>query len=379
MSLLLNNFKPKYYDDGDELENFSLKETPDRSKLMIYYNSYDKKTKLHTHYFFLLNSDLEVITQKEEILDKKNSDIEYSNVICDNDGSIYCRKIVSETEQYIVSFDANNNFTRKESRIDLSKYKEKATITSINFNINSENDLTIIGFYTFRDFNEGCFFMKVDRNSKEIIVNKVTEFSQDFKDKFVKTKYWYFGENEKGLKDIFKKLMITNVDNGGQIIIAEVNTHAIYHYNNISGENFYSGDALLLNLSAEGNLIWSKKIPKTQKWGANFTEPIGGEKFFYLMPLVDKNNLYLIYNEYIKNLDIKEHEIANSIYNYRNSVPVICTYNLKTGEYKKRIFEELKGENIYINPSIYYQKKQGDDAFIMMKNQKHIKIGKIVF
>lgn len=157
----------------------------------------------------------------------------------------------------------------------------------------------------------GAYFMRLDRDSKEIVHQSFKEFDDDFITQHMTEK-----EAEKATKKAEKKggeleMMEFDLDeiilreDGGAILVGEqyrfyvtttttstpnggTTTTTTYHY--------VYNDIIAINISPEGDIEWAAKIPKRQH-----TRNDGGRYSSYALAIKD-DKMYFVFNDSGKNL-----------------------------------------------------------------------------
>jgi hypothetical protein len=352
--------------------------------LLINHYAYYKAKKEIKDEYKLLDQNLNTIAEKQETVNKEEIDYITYNFIVDNEGSFYYAKSYNSGDHYIVSYDANKKYEKWEEKIDLSDLKNKAKYSNVTFTINPNNDLVVSGYYTLNDKEiEGCFFMKIDNKSKEIIINKVNTFETSFKEEFLSLKE--IKKNKEGeIPNLFNSINILNKADGGIILIGEKFQHTIYQSNYVVTHIFTFDDMIVLNLSPKGELLWTNRIPKRQYYKANgnfqsMERILKKVEFYSFLAGADKDSLYIYYNEHPKNLKVEKKEKLTYIHNIEDAVPVKIAIGLNSGDRKLEMVKDLSQNNIYFKPMVSYQKEQNSDIIVLAQYKKKYKLGTLSF
>jgi len=381
--------------------NFYVHTSIDKKRILLNHYAYYKEDKAWKDKFVLLDSDLNVLLEKENTVEKGEIDYSTANWIIDKEGSVYYIKSFSESEKYIVTYDALKDYEKWEERVDLSKYDSEAVISQLNFSINDNSDLIVTGYYIKKAKGlkvliskgeiKGVFFLRIDHNSKEIVVNKISEFSDEVKNDF-RTERQVRKEKPGKIENYFNSIQIIKKEDGGILQIGEMYRHVIHKDRNgkIVGETEYYMDLLVVNLSPEGEIIWTKRVPKFQyfsvtyglilsygsfgvrffKW--NFDIP----EFFSYVAVLDENKLNILFNDNPKNslaptINTKRKRLKK----LKKSVVMKHTFELTSGEQSSEIYYDIKVHDVFFMPMQTYQQKQNTDPIIFAKNKKNYKFG----
>lgn len=373
--------------------NFYVYLSQDRTKMLLNHYAYYKKEKKYRDSYKLIDSDLNTIVERTDVFEKGERDYRTSAYLIDNDGSLYFAKRYYNGSDYIVSYDANRDYEKWEEKIDLGKLGMGADdkITDIIFSINAKNELVVSGYYSKEgnDLN-GTFFMRIDNASKEVVVSKISEFDEKFKDEFLTTRQKAKGK-EKEVNNVFKSIRIVDKNDGGIVLVGE----QYYRYVYDNGESELYGDLVVLNISADGELLWANRIPKKQvysydtslypivygSWGVSlFTWPTRITEFYSYFVALNDNEVVIVFNDNPKNFtNPKTSGRSRSLKRVQKASSVIYTMNLQTGEKKGDLFLKAKDMSVFMKPSVYYQQNQGTKPYIFGQKRKKYKYGKFSF
>jgi hypothetical protein len=243
-------------------------------------------------------------------------------------------------------------------------------ITDCQFLLHEDEKVTVTGFYSEKDASsiKGAFYIKIDLKTKEIITQKLKDFSFDFivsglsekqKEKEEKKK-------EKGkeieLLDFYLDELILN-DNGTISLIAEqfeITTYQTYspgangspgtwttHY------RYYYNDIIVVNFSDQGEINWSTKINKYQS-----STDDGG--YYSSYALTAKNdNLYIVFNDHPDNFDKKEGAGLKTYIRGRETSQVVIKINADGNTAKEELFKSERGE-VILRPKAGIRSENGN-------------------
>lgn len=336
-----------------------------------------KSIKSNIKHNIIINSKLKTLIDVEEIAEF-DSKFKTFNHIVDNDGSMYYFKKDNESKNYIVSCDVNKDYEVWEEEIDLEGLKMNEELTNITISINSKNELNICGFRTQKGNTKtslnGWFYMKINGFSKEIVVNKIEGFSKILLNTYERSKKSKKKE-EVFIPQTFDRTKILNKDNGGIVFIAE----------NFFKKDYkkYYKDFIILNISEKGQLLWDRRVKKSQFYNQNpltrMENQLGDEKYYSYLSCLGRNQLILFYNCNPKNLNKGFSDSYNDMRIVRNSELQKLTFNLNDGEIKSTIIEDLKSSDMYLKPLEAIQIKQGGDVILFAQYKEKYKFGILRF
>lgn len=388
--------------------DFLVMASEDQTKFVIAHTAYYKEQRVYKTIYKLYDYELKELATKEDETEKGVDDFTVGDLLIDNDGSIYFSKYYGYKKgYYIACYDANKNYEKWEEKVTVEGTGTSDYVTNLLFSINSKNELIVSGYYSTLENTKlvkavavgngvsasmmpfrlkGCFFIKFDNVSKEVLVNKSNDFSKDFLDQFRTKRDIKKGKN-RSVGDIFRRVRITNKDDGGIVLSGESYFHYVYTNSRgeTTGEYFLFSDVIVLNLTPEGELTWANRIPKRQVFSYNRMGLLcygsyGVSILFYPTRIMDYfsytvgtsgDKVYVIFNDNAKNGEksVKECESSKvkKCKSPKRSVATIYSMDLKTGTKSKtdaKFTDKMK--EIYM-PDTYYQKDQNSDIVIFSK------------
>lgn len=392
-----------------------VKVSENRKNVLFIHKSKSEKKSQNRIALFVLNEDLEILME-EEIVYHDLNDSYIDNFFIDNNGSVYFKEF-KNNNHYITIYDADKEFEQWSEKIDISEFEPSARVTSMAFNLNAENHLTVTGYYAKNFELKGSFFMKIDNFSKEVIAQKISKFDETFVESFksAKQKKKEARKKAKGKKikekrrfkvlDNFKNLTILPKKDGGVVMLGEFYQHTYLSNNGyVYGEVYNYGDIIALSFDKEGNMQWANRLPKQQVFsfqqmggasgnGGFFIQIVTiyagsyGMSFFgvplYLLdhysyvPILEDDKLSVAFLDHKKNLNKTDSDKLKAMGKPKTGVPTVYQIDLETGERKKKLYTDSKDFDVMLAPAVYYQDKQGSDMYVFGKNKKKFKFGRV--
>ena len=346
---------------GDEIYSGSvlISVSEDKSKVLIYQKAFNYLINKGIKRFYLFNENLELLVCKD-----LNTELDNKKYILDNEGSVYYLKRINK-ELFIGSFDANREYEKWEEKIifDYNKF-ENFSIHNEDLNINKQNELILTGLVGVLEDDTmslvGVSFVNIDRESKEVKVAKISNFSKDFLEQF-RTDTLLSGD-EKIIKKFGDLRPIDKSD--GSVVCTFENFNRRYE----GGlKHVEYGDIIAVNFSIDGNILWAKRIPKNQVLSyskfVQVTEWVTTNYFSYASAILN-DKLILIYNDNSENLVMGPAGDPKKMTEPEEAVPVRCEIDLVTGEMKKEVFSEMLSQKTIFFPYTRYQKEENADLIL---------------
>ena len=355
----------------------------DRNKILVNHYAYYKKQRQYKDKFKLVDANLNVLLDREDVYDKGERDFRISNYLIDNDGSLYFLKSYGAGQKYIVSYDANREYEKWEEQLDVSKLglERNSRITDLTFSVNRHNDLIVSGYYSEEKNNlDGCFFLKIDNESKETEVTRLNKFDDSFKEQFTR-KHWLFDDKQEVFND-FKSITIINKEDGGILLAGEKYQRLIVssNYGTTTYETF--GDLIVLNIAPSGDLLWANRIPKLQKFNDRYfnllTKDARTTDYYSYLIGLDEQKAVVLFNDHRKNAVAAEQGSLKALKNINKSFISSYTIDLQTGEKQKGLISNAQDSEVLFKPSTSYQKDQHSDIIIFGRKHKRFKYGTLV-
>jgi hypothetical protein len=234
------------------------------------------------------------------------------------------------------------------------------SISGISYSLEEDKFIVCAGFYgnikgnsTVADEINGIFFLRIDKNSKQVVATGTKDLDKDFiADITSKRK----ADKGHGISNDFKIRDFIRRSDGGSIIMAEfaydyvvtytttdshggVTTHTDYHYvrNNI----------IAININPDGSIKWYANIPKYQH-----TVNDGGAYISYFM-VTQGDKMYMVYNDNPTNMDptkVKTPQDMKTMSNSKGSTAVLVELS-ESGEFTKTPLFSNKDNKVTLMPA----------------------------
>lgn len=324
----------------------------------------------------------------------------------DNEGSVY---FIRPGE--VVILDKNIDYEYWSQAIYFEEMPLGGFFNNLSIKLSKDNHLFVFGTYRGTDCYEdikgknsklvkngdtqveGAFLMKIDGFSKEVEIAKVTYFDQSFIDQF-KTERDIKRKKELELDKLGGETRYFPKSDGGMVVIMETGHGGGIGIHNVIGTIwYYYSDLVVFNFNAEGEMVWTKRVPKKQRNFivlsilppfvfytpngirtplSSFSEELN---FSYIAGLSD-DRIYLVYNDHRKNKSrIRDFDKLKSMGTIRKSVPTVVAIDLETGAKTKRSDYGFASGDAKIQYTLARQKEQGDTLIIFASKKKKYKYG----
>jgi hypothetical protein len=280
-----------------------------------------------------------------------NDDV-YMLATISKDKSVMSRKDRRSTPTYyheVLMYDRQSDLL-KEYKVNL----DPKFISDVKIAVTGNGDIVCAGFYSNKSSASiiGAFYIRIDKESKEITKQGTMDFRPDFLQQFMSEKKI---EKGKELYDYILRHLVLR-DDGGAILVAEQyyevlvqnydpTTHA-YTYTYY----YYYNDIIVVSINPAGEISWAKKIPKYQVsrndggYYSSFTFAVSG------------NKMYFMFNDNSKNLKTQSEDSEKYRYmnNPKKSVAVLVTLDSNGNQDRQSMFNnnDLK---IILRPKIFMQ------------------------
>tara|TARA_B110000046_G_C13021939_1_gene411722 strand:- start:869 stop:2491 length:1623 start_codon:yes stop_codon:yes gene_type:complete len=371
---------------------FSTYTSIDSTKMLVL-TTYPTKRKENVRYgLTVLNPDMSTVWSKDIDFNEADKDFTLTDVEIDRQGNIHMIATLKMTRDEKKEKDAKSRYYTniysyyhetgelKQYEIGFSKY----IIRTIDLDVNDKDELIGMGFYSDKTFQlvdnyKGFFFLKIDPKTREVVESNVSPFSEELIEELA--------GKRKAKKGKFPPYVVRKsipLDNGGYCVVAE---HYVYTYNTTTSssgaqqtsETWLFGNVVVMQMSPEGKMETASVIKKRQfctakNGGASLLQQLGfglypgvNELPYYGISVIENdNNIYILYNENLKNeARVKEGKNPKSV-RQRNSVTMLNTFKPDGSTYGEVLFKSKDasaGVKMPLMPTSYVQ--YSDNAAII--------------
>ncbi len=364
---------------------FNYYTSKDSSKILIVHHNPFIKGKKETFACKVLDQSFNTIWTKEFELPIRDEQFEFIDFAIDNNGKVYIigsadakkSNLKKMGDLYtILSYDPGNDVF-SQFDLDLGKY-----IIEIAFEVNSQNDLICVGFYSDVTRNatyswnrktltltertsirnttsHGIFVVKIDGNTQTVKHKNIQEFDKKAVALFTSQRG---AEKNKGIVDLHINRLILK-DNGGIVLLAEQDYVTVTVTQNPSTSssmspsgvrrptgkstsktyNFYYNNIIAISIAPDAGIEWQIPISKNQ-----LTKNDQGFFSSYASFVYD-DIVYLIYNDHPQNLKITDVKKRKIMKTPKKSVAVVTTIDTQ-GNFKSSQLFNSKSQGVVIRP-----------------------------
>lgn len=378
---------------------FSYATSTDTTKLLIYHDEVFDKNKPERYAAKLYSSDLKLIWSKSFEMSQKDRDVTLGNFLVDKEGVFYMLAKLTETKKEMKEKGKEKGVKSPNYHYEILAYlpsKDEVKvydlsagekfITDIRFELSKDGNLTLAGFYSDKNKNvkgggarwdkaTGVIYMKINRETKEVVTSKFKEFDRNVFDETIKKKKKADKAEELAQFDIDDFIFR---DDGGMVMISEqfyiqvvcttdpktgaTRCTYYYHYDNL----------LVTNFNPDGSVKWMKIIPKYQ-----VTANDGGYYLSYLT-LVNDDKLMFVYNDDPKNATLmKIQDGLRPMMRPKKSQTMLVVLD-QNGTFKKQTLFSNKELAVICRPKICNQTGE-HEAYIFAEKGSAYRFGKLKF
>ncbi len=366
---------------------FDIISSEDQSKLLIVHDVFSKKQNKRIRKYVLLDDKLKTLMEKEV---DSNENIPYHFLI-DNDGSIFYAGWDQTTGLYIASFDAFKEYEHWKEDIQLEGQKTGYAFGSGRLSINAQNELVFAGYFSSptqvkagkkrtRLELRGCYFIRIDNESKEQVVAKLSYFDNKFLDQFKTARQKKKGKSSNAKDNYNRNMSMLDLKNGGIVLTGESYSYYRYEDQNgaVRGETFNYGSIVSIHCDKDGNLKWAHRIPKSQQFSWNYLiGPIAASSrglhllyvntskyirnYSFVSGLIDGKLVISFYDDKKNPNEYTADTKTKTMNNVTSATLRKCTIDIKNGTKKMELFEGGNDKVTYMIPYSSLQSEEGAD------------------
>ena len=359
----------------------------DSSKLLIYYNVPQDNQEKEQFGFHVLDNEMNEIWDKKVTLPYKSKLFDVERYRVDNHGDVYLlgrlymekrreKRAGKPNYKYELLGYSDLGETRKKYAVDL----KGMFLTDMQIDIDDNRDIICAGFYSDEGTYSirGSYFLKIDRESKEIVSKSSKDFGLDFITQTMRE-----GEEKRTVKRAEKgkdvelyeydldKMIIR--DDGGVFLVGEqfyVKRTESYgspfiNRNSISQVTYtyYYNDIIAVNIDPNGEIIWTEKVPKKQK-------TLDDEGYYSSYVAAENDGkLYFVFNDNPKNLFYRKGDRIHNFRKNKESLVVLVELQKNGDQSREALFSAREAEMI-MRPKVC---EQISDEKIILFGQKRAK------
>ncbi len=351
--------------------SFNYKLSNDKSKVLIYYSLPYNKGQNEKFGINIFDNEFNLLWKKRITLPFKDELFKFSDYEIDNYGNVYLLgKLTQKKSKFERSGTPNFKYMilgYSADSLDANVYRvevEGKFLTDMQIAINEDGDIICAGFYSSgENFNiEGSYFLKINGRSKEIVSKAYKEFGVDFINQYMSQKEERKAQRKakKGKNTALYQYDLDDIilrDDGGAILVGEqyyikVSTSSMYSpsggMSTVTTYEYYYNDIIVINMSSEGKIEWTIKIPKKQ-----VTINDGGFYSSYAYAVV-KDKIYFIFNDNPKNLLYNGEGKLYKFMRQMESLAVLVTVDID-GSLSREALYSSKANGILIRPEVCEQ------------------------
>lgn len=295
--------------DRFERRGFRAKLSADKSNLLMLEHYYDKESEQYLIEAKVFGEDMEITNEMRKTIDigKKGLLTQLKTFTIDNNGEIYLLFSNSNSNGYILSYEATiHTADQKSLKYDLSLQKlsgegQDKFIASAIFEVSSEGDLWIVGYYYGMNKDEkwdnsrivGTYAIRIDRALDDVASASVLPFDEPTIRELVRDRGRQTG---KGVSADYRPLRILFNENGNAYILGEYFSTMPGNMGNTLGE---FGPAVITYVDKKGDLKWTQTIFKKQSGIAYSPLPQSTVRgsYYSFAALTKGGKLYIVLND----------------------------------------------------------------------------------
>jgi len=374
--------------------NFSFVYSQNQKRVLIYHSlPYDKGGRQKIA-FAVLDSNLNKIWSKKVTLPYSDKLFSFYDVEIDDEGNVYMiGKKWKAKRKDIVGGQINFSFIilgYKKGGKESVEYKlalEDKYISQVKLVMDPKLNLICAGFYSNNksDGLGGSFFLKIDHDSGDIISSDYKDFSVDFMTSLMsKRKQEKMKKKDKKMKKKGKSLEMPDYDldglvirdDGGVLLVAERYFVLSHTYTDGNGNmhttyTYYTNNIIVVNFNPDGSVKWMRRVPKSQSSASTY--------YLSYVSATYEDNLYFIYNDYIKNKEIEnENDFKHFNMSLKNANLVAYKIDSEGNTDYLPLFSAGKGSTLVV-PQKSQQLKHSNDIILFSVARKMQRLYRIEF
>jgi len=374
--------------------NFSIKLSPEESKILVYMDLPYEKDAPERYSFMVFDNQMMKLWEKDVTLPYPDKNFTISGYKVDEEGNAYIYGKYYDGEKgskgkgylkYEYHLLAYNEKENREN--DYVVKLESNIITDFTFRPQGK-EIVCAGFYSEVGLNKvkGVFYLRLDEESGSVISSNKKEFSIDFitegmserQEKKTKKKADKGKDVELYEYDINELILR---EDGGCVLLAEQYyvVRVEHTYTNANGSistsytyHYYYNDILAININPDGEIDWNKKFIKTQH------STNDGGRFSSYVSFVQDEYIYVIYNENSKNREISDPRQYKEYIPSQKYTDIAISRINSEGYIDRKILVKAEEAERMIRPKLSLQINDNELILFSMK-KKTYQFVKVVF
>ncbi len=376
--------------DSDGKRNkgsFDFVTSDDKSHILIFHHEPFDKYGNEKFSYKVIDENQQVLWSKRMELPYKDKQFHVTRYRVDNQGNVFMLASIDKDKENIArkkptySYSILAYFYQQDQLKEYTMDLGDKFISDVTFNINPSGDIICAGFYSksSETSQSGTFYLKIDKNTKEVSERSVKEFEKDFLLEFMSER-----KVERG-----RELYNFNIDHlllhpdGTALMVAEqYYVDVVSYYNPASRSynytyNYYYNDIIVVSFDPKGGITLLKKISKYQ-------HSINDQGPYASYVLVDAGDmLHFIYNDSPENIHRPEAEIEHGHISGMNSpgrsVVVLVSMDMKGNTQRTQLLDNHAKKNTsWFKPKM--NKKIDDHNIILFSERgKYYRFGRVSF
>lgn len=356
-----------------QIEAMNFVASEDSTSMLTYFTEKFDKYENEKIDFHLFDKNLEERWNRNIEFPYKGKNFQISRVKLAPNGRVYLLvKVYKEQENQkkanifrygVVTFSGDTSLI-EDYGIELGN----EFINDIDFSIDSVGNVVCAGLYSSLGLTNasGSFFIKIDRDKKQITEQVLTPFEADFAAQFNEGNRF---RNRSEISD-FKMDHLVHFKDGSYALVAEqfifdevcytdfrtgmISCTNYYYYNNI----------VVVKMLNNGDVEWAANIPKFQESVNDF-----GIYSSYAFG-VSGNAMYFVFNENEDNLKINDQREMQAMTKIRGAIQVVCKLNSNGSFSRKALSGDKKKSNFYFIPENSSQISENSLLLMSFTNNK---------
>ena len=335
------SFQSTYkFDSGGRIHKFGIKKSANGDKVVIVYklkSKEDQKSKIAVQVF---NNRLELEWKKKFVLEVVDDRVINEDFSVDNQGNFFMTASIF-TEEVKKKDKATEIYKTKVYTIDAEEQNLSSQTIKLGANVVQEaiidhtaKGMAVIGLYTIKENSAIAtgMFKKYIKDSEDAI--QMSKFPEEKVSQLAleRTERINEGTQKEKDKQDFENLKINAVfstQDGGEIVLAEQRYVTRHSSSSSSGGRMmfrsYYNDIYAFKLSANGEMIWFYKMPKSQMG-------MRGKGSMSYYPFEYKNKYYLLFIDDFTNLKKELKETPTKYYDGKKEFLYLTAFVLDNSE-----------------------------------------------